>query len=114
MGRARLAVTVTVEDRLAAGRIAGQLARAAREVVRAVQADEAGEPGALVHLLRAELDVEGVRDRLRRVRSRAALAEFMAEGRGAPAREGRGVPVPPARSRDAAGRYTKVQGPGPG
>lgn len=64
---------VTGEDRRLAGRVAIQLQRSAREIVRAVQAADAGDGRALVHILQAELCVEGVRDRLRELRRGVAV-----------------------------------------
>jgi hypothetical protein len=88
---------VTGETRRVAAEIAGRLARAAREVVRAVQAADAGQEGMLVHLLNAELDVEGVGAALRRVRRGVVLE---------------GGCSPRHTARDLAGRFTKVHDPG--
>lgn len=64
---------MTDAERADAGRIAVQLMRASREVTRAVQAADVGDGRMLDYILRAELDVEGVRRRLLAVRRRLAM-----------------------------------------
>lgn len=92
---------MTADERRAAGAIAAHLARAARSVVRAVQASEDGDDRVLAHLLNAELDVAGVGHRLAELRREVVVGVMVA----APG-------VAPAHARDAAGRFAKVANPG--
>ncbi len=92
---------MTASDRRSAGAIAARLARAAREVVRAVQSADAGAGEELERLLRAELDVAAVAAALREVRRGLALEAVAGAGGGAR-----------HAARDGAGRFQKVHDPG--